>query len=188
MVATTACALVNLGVVPRHQVRLVTQEVSSGWETWELLHKKKWAEPHIFAPLTAALHQLYTLKDCLKIQHSHCSSLYTTQRIGRWPGCSDAGFGPVLWRLTSALICSLTRECVCIVLFPRPVLLFVSLILGEYNGYIDYTFFIDFTSWASNVCFSVNGCREERGTRGDFEWLWIWIIIIYNLLPLSLTH
>ena len=93
---------------------------------------------------------------------------------------------PVLWRLTSALICSLTRECVCIVSFPRPVLLFLSPLLGE-CGYIDYTFFIDFTSWASNVCFSVNGCREERGTQGGFECLWIWIIIIYNLLPLSDT-
>ena len=186
MAATTAGALVNLGVVPRHQVRLVTQEVSSGWETWELLHKKKVSWASHFRPTYCSSSSIIYIKRLLEdpalplfvfVDHTaHRQMAWMLRRRVR----------PVLWRLTSALICSLTRECVCIVSFPRPVLLFSSPLLGE-CGYIDYTFFIDFTSWASNVCFSVNGCREERGTQGGFECLWIWIIIIYNLLPLSDT-
>lgn len=88
-----------------------------GWETRELIYKKSIT----FSPYLLQLFINYIHKKMLEI--------------------------PLLWRLTFAVISSLTYASAS---FPCLVFLFLSLLLREY-GYIEYTFLIDFTSWVSNV-------------------------------------
>lgn len=129
-------------LVSHRQVQLVTEEVSLRLRTnLGVALQKKY---HVLALLTAALHQLYTLKDAWR---SYTLTVilcrpHSTSADGL-DATVDAGFGPLFEGLQSQVICSLTQECVCIILFPRSVFLFLSLLLREY-GYIEYTLFIDF--------------------------------------------
>lgn len=80
---------ISSGAVPHHQVQLLTADVSTWPGSLGVAPQKKWAECHVLALLSAALHQLYTLKDVFRRRHTHASSLQTTQHNGRWPGSSD---------------------------------------------------------------------------------------------------
>lgn len=95
MAVTTAGTPVNLGVVSRHQVQLVTEEVSPWLGNRGVALQKKYSELHFLALLTAALHQLYTLKDAWRsctptvlLRRPHSSSADGLDAQMRGSACS----------------------------------------------------------------------------------------------------